>query len=106
MTFFGLKYSQDLENRAVHPHQEFPRVPPGMNLVAGCMAVTSCTVVTHSWITSIHIEIHIEICARRVAECSMKNLEFIHGQRLRLFVSTMKNYEVELSNLYKTCGLR
>ena len=23
MTCFGLKYSQDLENRAAHPHQEF-----------------------------------------------------------------------------------
>ena len=28
MTFFGLKRDQDLENRAAHPHQEFPRVPP------------------------------------------------------------------------------
>jgi len=28
MTFFGLKRGQDLENRAAHPHQEFPRVPP------------------------------------------------------------------------------
>ena len=26
---FGLKSSQDLENRAAHPHQEFPGVPPG-----------------------------------------------------------------------------
>ena len=26
MTF--LKWGQDLENRAVHPHQEFPGVPP------------------------------------------------------------------------------
>ena len=24
---FGLKYGQDLENRAAHPHQEFPGVP-------------------------------------------------------------------------------
>ena len=29
MTFFGLKYGQDLENRAAHPHQEFPGVSPG-----------------------------------------------------------------------------
>ena len=29
MTFFGLKYSQGLENRAAHPHQEFLGVPPG-----------------------------------------------------------------------------
>ena len=29
MTFFGLKYGQDLENWAAHPHQEFPGVPPG-----------------------------------------------------------------------------
>ena len=29
MTFFGLKEGQDLENRAAHPHQEFPGVPPG-----------------------------------------------------------------------------
>ena len=29
MTFFGLKYGQDLENRAAHPHHEFPGVPPG-----------------------------------------------------------------------------
>ena len=36
-----------------------------------------------------HIEIHIEIFARRVSECSIKNLEFIHGQRLRLFASTV-----------------
>ena len=28
ITFFGLKSGQDLENRAAHPHQEFPRVPP------------------------------------------------------------------------------
>ena len=28
MTFFGLKSSQDLENRAAHPYQEFPGVPP------------------------------------------------------------------------------
>ena len=28
MTFFGLKYAQDSENRAAHPHQEFPVVPP------------------------------------------------------------------------------
>ena len=27
-TFFGLEWGQDLENRAAHPHQEFPRVPP------------------------------------------------------------------------------
>ena len=26
---FGLKYGKDLENRAVHPRQEFPGVPPG-----------------------------------------------------------------------------
>ena len=26
-TFFGLKSGKDLENRAVHPHQEFPGVP-------------------------------------------------------------------------------
>ena len=24
ITFFGLKSGQDLENRAAHPHQEFP----------------------------------------------------------------------------------
>ena len=29
MTFFGLKQGQDLENRAAHPHQEFPGVLPG-----------------------------------------------------------------------------
>ena len=30
MTFFGLKYGQDLKNRAPHSHQEFPGVPtPG-----------------------------------------------------------------------------
>ena len=29
ITFFGLKTGQDLKNRAVHPHQEFPGVPPG-----------------------------------------------------------------------------
>ena len=28
ITFFGLKYGRDLENRAAHPHQEFPEVPP------------------------------------------------------------------------------
>ena len=28
MTFFGLKLGQDLKNRAAHPHQEFPVVPP------------------------------------------------------------------------------
>ena len=28
ITFFGLKSGQDLENRAAHPHQEFPGVPP------------------------------------------------------------------------------
>ena len=28
MTFFGLKEGRDLENRATHPHQEFPGVPP------------------------------------------------------------------------------
>ena len=28
MTFFGLKYCQDLENRAARPHQELPGVPP------------------------------------------------------------------------------
>ena len=27
MTFFGLKYGQDLENQVAHPHQEFPEVP-------------------------------------------------------------------------------
>ena len=27
ITFFGLKSGQDLENRAAHPHQEFPGVP-------------------------------------------------------------------------------
>ena len=26
--FFGLKSGQDLRNRAAHPHQEFPGVPP------------------------------------------------------------------------------
>ena len=29
MTFFGLKQGQDLENKAAHPHQKFPGVPPG-----------------------------------------------------------------------------
>ena len=29
MTFFGLKWGQDLENGAAHPHQEFRRRPPG-----------------------------------------------------------------------------
>ena len=29
ITFFGLKSGQDLKNRAAHPHQEFPGVPPG-----------------------------------------------------------------------------
>ena len=28
MTFFGLKWGQDLENLAAHPHQEFLEVPP------------------------------------------------------------------------------
>ena len=28
MTFLGLKKGQDLGNRAAHPHQEFPGVPP------------------------------------------------------------------------------
>ena len=28
VTVFSLKYGQDLENRAAHPHQEFPGVPP------------------------------------------------------------------------------
>ena len=27
-TFFGLRYGQDLENRAARPHREFPGVPP------------------------------------------------------------------------------
>ena len=27
MTFFDLKWGQDLENWAEHPHQEFPGVP-------------------------------------------------------------------------------
>ena len=26
--FFGLKSGQDLENRAAHPYQEFPRILP------------------------------------------------------------------------------
>ena len=26
--FVGFRYGQDLENRAAHPHQEFPGVPP------------------------------------------------------------------------------
>jgi len=31
MAFFGLKYGQDLKNRAAHSHQEFPGVPtPGI----------------------------------------------------------------------------
>ena len=29
MAFFGLKYGQDFENLAAHPHQELPGVPPG-----------------------------------------------------------------------------
>ena len=29
MTFLGLKQGQDLENRAAHPCQKFPGVPPG-----------------------------------------------------------------------------
>ena len=28
LTFFGLKWGQDLENRTAHPQQEFPGVPP------------------------------------------------------------------------------
>ena len=27
ITFFGLKLGQDMENRAAHPHKEFPGVP-------------------------------------------------------------------------------
>jgi len=37
MTFFGLKWGQDLENRAAHPHQEFPGVPP-LPGIQGCTA--------------------------------------------------------------------
>ena len=35
ITFFGLKYRQDLENRTAHPHQEFPGVtpPPANDLI-------------------------------------------------------------------------
>ena len=38
MAFFGLKYGKDLDNRAVHPHQEFPEVPPGSQgaVFSGC----------------------------------------------------------------------
>ena len=32
MTVFGLKSGQDLGNRAAHPHQEFPGVPPGSSI--------------------------------------------------------------------------
>ena len=32
ITFFGLKSGQDLKNRAAHPRQEFPGVPPGTDL--------------------------------------------------------------------------
>ena len=32
MTVFGLKKGQDLGNRAAHPHQEFPGVPPGSSI--------------------------------------------------------------------------
>ena len=28
IAFFGLKKGQDLENRAAHPHEEFPGLPP------------------------------------------------------------------------------
>ena len=28
MTFFGMKYGQDLENWVAHPHQRLPGVPP------------------------------------------------------------------------------
>ena len=35
MTFFGLKYGQDLENWAAHPHQEFPGVTPGIIVKIG-----------------------------------------------------------------------
>ena len=27
MTYFGLRWGQDLENRAARPHQEFPGIP-------------------------------------------------------------------------------
>ena len=38
MAFFGLKYGKDLDNWAVHPHQEFPEVPPGSQggVFSGC----------------------------------------------------------------------
>ena len=31
-SFFGQKSGQDLKNRAPHPHQEFPGVPPSPGL--------------------------------------------------------------------------
>ena len=35
ITFFGLKYGQDLENRAAHPHQDSQGYspPPGLKVV-------------------------------------------------------------------------
>ena len=32
MAFFGLNWGQNLENRVVHPHQEFPGVPLTLKL--------------------------------------------------------------------------
>ena len=44
MIFFGLKSGQDLENRAAHPHQEFPGVPPPPGtkgiIIKGCAALS------------------------------------------------------------------
>ena len=45
MTFFGLKWDHDLENRAAYPHQEFPRLPP--RHLSQCYAISSLVMTPH-----------------------------------------------------------
>ena len=44
MTFFGLKYGQDLENQAAHPHQTFLGVPG---------ETVPCNVYKSTWYSSV-----------------------------------------------------
>ena len=48
IAFFGLKSGQDLENRAAHPHQEFPGIspPPGIQVP---LKNLSCFVENMAW---------------------------------------------------------
>ena len=83
MTFFGLKYDHDLENRAAYPHQEFPRLPPRHSFyILSRYDATLTVFVDKHWIL-------VDSFAEYRYNCNVCMLDFY-------FISELKNIEKKI----------